>query len=189
MNIFLKLLGKEETKYFRTQKQPFNPPKKSQTNPKSLLIELPKKVTKRKFGKQIQNVPNLTDNNNNIFFNRKKRNRNENNIIPLSKRNIKNKETKFHSKKMFKIINNNINNINNSNIEEKINKSSINLNELNELNENKENIPYLDEQNIINKEDINNNNICYKENNIINNVDKNNNNIIIIINKIDITKK
>ena len=89
---------------------------------------------------------------------------------------------------MFKIINNNINNINNSNIEEKINKSSINLNELNELNENKENIPYLDEQNIINKEDINNNNICYKENNIINNVDKNNNNNIIIINKIDITK-
>ena len=189
MNIFLKLLGKEETKYFRTQKQTFNPPKKSQANTKSLLIELPKKVTKRKFGKQIQNVPNLTDNNNNIFFNRKKRNRNENNIIPLSKRNIKNKETKFHSKKMFKIINNNINNINNSNIEEKINKSSINLNEFNELNENKENIPYLDEQNIINKEDINyNNNICYKENNIINNVDKNNNNNIIIINKIDITK-
>ena len=104
MNIFLKLLGKEETKYFRTQKQTFNPPKKSQANTKSLLIELPKKVTKRKFGKQIQNVPNLTDNNNNIFFNRKKRNRNENNIIPLSKRNIKNKETKFHSKKCSRLL-------------------------------------------------------------------------------------
>ena len=118
MSIFLKLLGKEEIKYFRTQKQPFNPPKKSQANSK------------------------LNDNNNNIFFNHK---RNENNIIPLSKRHTKNKEAKFQSKKIFKIIN-----MNNSNLQEKINKTSININkvnELNELNENKENIPYLNEQN------------------------------------------
>ena len=184
MSLFLKLLGKEEIKYFRTEKQCFNPPKKSQINPKSLLIELPKKITKRKFGKQIQNVPNLTDKSCNIFFNQKKRNRNENNIIPISKMNIKNKEAKFHPKKIFKIINdNNINNINinnNSNIEEKINKTSININESTELNEfieNKENIPFINQQNIIKKDDKNNNSINYQENKSSN---KNNNNIKII---------
>ena len=82
------------------------------------------------------------DNNNNIFFNHIKRKRNENNIIPLSKRHTKNKEAKFQSKKMFKIIN-----MNNPNLQEKINKLSININKVNELNEINENIPYLNDQN------------------------------------------
>ena len=52
MNIFLKLLGKEEIKYFKTKKHCNNPPKKSLLKPKSLLIEIPKNIKKRKIGKK-----------------------------------------------------------------------------------------------------------------------------------------
>ena len=170
MNIFLKLPRKEEIKYFEPQKQCCNPPKKSLLKPKSLLIEIPKKVKKRKFGKEIQNLANLTDHNI-IHFNKKKRNRNWNNIIPIGKRH-NNNESKLFPKKIFKIKNNNINN---SNLEENLTKNSININEINEVNENKENIQTLNEQNILKKDDINNINISFKKINLIKlNIPKNN---------------
>ena len=105
MKIFLKLLGKKEIKYFKTQKQYNNPPKKSKTNPKSLLIELPKKVKKRKFGKEIQNLDILTDQNN-INFNNKKRYRNKKDLILLSNDKNENNIDNFCSKKIFKITDN-----------------------------------------------------------------------------------
>ena len=171
MNIFLKLLGKEEIKYFKAQKHCNNPPKKSLLKPKSLLIEIPKKVKKRKFGKEIQNLANLTDHNI-INFNQKKRNRNENNIIPISKRQNKKNEIELYSKKIFKITNNNVIN---SHFEENFNKNSININEQNEVSENKENIHSLNKQIIKRKDDANNINILSKKGNLIKiNIPKNN---------------
>lgn len=161
MNIFLKLLGKEEIKYFKTEKHYNNPPKKSLLKPKSLLIEIPKNIKKRKFGKEIQNLANLTDHNI-IKFNQKKRYRNETNIIPLTKRRIKHNEIDCYSKKIFNITNNNINNFN---LDENLTKNSINVNEKNEVNENKENLQYLNEQIIIKKDNINNINIISKKEN------------------------
>ena len=107
MNYFLKLLGKAEIKYFKRQNQCFNPPKKSLIKPKSLLVELPKKTKKRKFGKELQNLPILTDHNN-LCFNQRKRNRNKNDIIFIGKRNNKCNDIAFCPKKIFNISNNNI---------------------------------------------------------------------------------
>ena len=158
MNIFLKLLGKEEIKYFKTEKFCNNPPKKSLLKPKSLLIEIPKNIKKRKFGKEIQNLANLTDQNI-IKFNQKKRYRNENNIIPLTKRRIRHNEIKFNSKKIFNNRNNNISSLNS---EDNLTKTSININEINEVNENKENVQYLNEQKIITKDNTNKINVSSK---------------------------
>ena len=161
MNIFLKLLGKEEIKYFKTEKHCNNPPKKSLLKPKSLLIEIPKNIKKRKFGKEIQNLANLTDQNI-IKFNQKKRYRNENNIIPLTKRRIRHNEIKFNSKKIFNNRNNNISSLNS---EDNLTKTSININEINEVNENKENVQYLNEQIISEKDNTNNINVLSKKEN------------------------
>ena len=161
MNIFLKLLGKEEIKYFKTKKHCNNPPKKSLLKPKSLLIEIPKNIKKRKFGKEIQNLANLTDQNI-IKFNQKKRYRNENNIIPLTKRRIRHNEIKFNSKKIFNNRNNNISSLNS---EDNLTKTSININEINEVNENKENVQYLNEQIISEKDNTNNINVLSKKEN------------------------
>jgi len=161
MNIFLKLLGKEEIKYFKTEKHCNNPPKKSLLKPKSLLIEIPKNIKKRKFGKEIQNLANLTDQNI-IKFNQKKRCRNENNIIPLTKRRIRHNEIKFNSKKIFNNRNNNISSLNS---EDNLTKTSININEINEVNENKENVQYLNEQIISEKDNTNNINVLSKKEN------------------------
>ena len=162
MNIFLKLLGKEEIKYFKTEKFCNNPPKKSLLKPKSLLIEIPKNIKKRKFGKEIQNLANLTDHNI-IKFNQKKRYRNEANIIPLTKRHNKHNEIKFYSKKIFNNTNNNSNSFNS---EDNLNKNSININEVNEVNENKENVQYLNEQKIITKDNTNKINVSSKKENL-----------------------
>lgn len=161
MNIFLKLLGKEEIKYFKTEKHCNNPPKKSLLKPKSLLIEIPKNIKKRKFGKEIQNLANLTDQNI-IKFNQKKRYRNENNIIPLTKRRIRHNEIKFNSKKIFNNRNNNISSLNS---EDNLTKTSININEINEVNENKDNVQYLNEQIISEKDNTNNINVLSKKEN------------------------
>ena len=161
MNIFLKLLGKEEIKYFKTEKHCNNPPKKSLLKPKSLLIEIPKNIKKRKFGKEIQNLANLTDQNI-IKFNQKKRYRNENNIIPLTKRRIRHNKIKFNSKKIFNNRNNNISSLNS---EDNLTKTSININEINEVNENKENVQYLNEQIISEKDNTNNINVLSKKEN------------------------
>ena len=81
MNYSLKQLGKEEKNIFKKEKKCINPPKKSITNPKSLLNELPKKTKKRKFGNELQNLGQLTDQNN-LSFNHKKRKRNKDDAIP-----------------------------------------------------------------------------------------------------------
>ena len=160
MKIFLKLLGKKEIKYFKTQKQYNNPPKKSKTNPKSLLIELPKKVKKRKFGKEIQNLDILTDLNN-INFNNKKRYRNKKDVILISNDKNENNIDNFCSKKIFKITDNSTSIPIGDN-----NKKNININ-INELCENKENIPNSNNPVNIKREAINNINIKYTKVNLI----------------------
>ena len=158
MNYFLKLLGKAEIKYFKRQNQCFNPPKKSLIKPKSLLVELPKKTKKRKFGKELQNLPILTDHNN-LCFNQRKRNRNKNDIIFIGKRNNKCNDIAFCPKKIFNISNNKI-----------ISKVELNIPENKKQEEDKENIQILDNQNnknIIKIEENNNININSERTNLI----------------------
>ena len=160
MNIFLKIIGKEEIKHFKPRKQCCNPPKKSITKPKSLLIELPKKVRKRKFGKEIQNLGNLTELND-INFNQKKRYRNRKDIILVTKMNKLIKKENFGSKENFGINNDNKNN---SMLIEDKNKTGL---DKNELDENKENIQSLNEPINIKKDNNNNFNINFQKVNVI----------------------
>ena len=160
MNIFLKIIGKEEIKHFKPRKQCCNPPKKSITKPKSLLIELPKKVRKRKFGKEIQNLGNLTELND-INFNQKKRYRNRKDIILVTKMNKLIKNENFGSKENFGINNDNKNN---SMLIEDKNKTGL---DKNELDENKENIQSLNEPINIKKDNNNNFNINFQKVNVI----------------------
>ena len=157
MNYSLKQLGKEEKNNFKKEKKCINPPKKSITNPKSLLNELPKKTKKRKFGNELQNLGQLTDQNN-LSFNHKKRKRNKDDSIPLIKDPDENNANNFCSKKISNIIHNNIN-LN-------INKDIAKIDKINQLDENKENNPTLNAQNNINIENINKN-INSKNTNLI----------------------
>lgn len=157
MNYSLKQLGKEEKNNLKKEKKSINPPKKSITNPKSLLNELPKKTKKRKFGNELQNLGQLTDQNN-LSFNHKKRKRNKDDSIPLIKDPDENNANNFCSKKISNIIHNNIN-LN-------INKDIAKIDKINQLDENKENNPTLNAQNNINIENINKN-INSKNTNLI----------------------
>ena len=157
MNYSLKQLGKEEKNNLKKEKKSINPPKKSITNPKSLLNELPKKTKKRKFGNELQNLGQLTDQNN-LSFNHKKRKRNKDDAIPLTKDPDENNANNFCSKKISNIIHNNIN-LN-------INKDIAKIDKINEHDENKENNPTLNAQNNINIENINKN-INSKNTNLI----------------------
>ena len=148
MNYSLKLLGKEEINYFKIEKRCLNPLKKSLTKPKSLLIELPKKTNKRKFGNVLQNLGQLTDQNN-LSFNHKKRKRNKDDSIPLTKESDENNTNNICPKKIFNIIHNNIN----LNINKDITKTDI----IDGFDENKENYPTLNTQSNINIENINKN--------------------------------
>ena len=157
MNYSLKQLGKEEKNNFKKEKKCINPLKKSITNQKSLLNELPKKTKKRKFGNELQNLGQLTDQNN-LSFNHKKRKRNKDDSIPLTKDPDENNANNFCSKKISNIIHNNIN-LN-------INKDIAKIDKINQLDENKENNPTLNAQNNINIENINKN-INSKNTNLI----------------------
>ena len=157
MNYSLKQLGKEEKNNLKKEKKSINPPKKSITNPKSLLNELPKKTKKRKFGNELQNLGQLTDQNN-LNFNHKKRKRNKDDSIPFTKDPDENNANNFCSKKISNIIHNNIN-LN-------INKDIAKTDKINEIDENKENNPTLNAQNNINIENINKN-INSKNTNLI----------------------
>ena len=148
MNYSLKLLGKEEINKFKKEKSCINHPKESLTNPKSLLIELPKKTKKRKFGNALQNLGQLTDQNN-LSFNHKKRKRNKDDSIPLTKEHDENNANNFCSKKISNIIHKNIK----ININQDITKTDI----INKLGENKENNPTLNAKTNINIENINKN--------------------------------
>ena len=153
MNIFPKLSGKEGVKNFNIKNQCDNPPNKSLLKPKSLLIEIPEKSKKRNFGKEIQNIGLLTEQNI-ISFNHKKRKRNKNDIIPIAKKQDKNKEIKFCTKKINEQGNKNT--INHNLI---IDKNCINISESKETNENKENIQRLNNPITIIVENNNNINI------------------------------
>ena len=153
MNIFPKLSGKEGVKNFNIKNQCDNPPNKSLLKPKSLLIEIPEKSKKRNFGKEIQNIGLLTEQNI-ISFNHKKRKRNKNDIIPIAKKQDKNKEIKFCTKKINEQGNKNT--INHNLI---IDKNCINISESKEMNENKENIQRLNNPITIIVENNNNINI------------------------------
>lgn len=157
MNYSLKLLGKEEINHFKKEKRCINAPKKSFIKPKSLLIELPKKTKNRNFGIELQNLGQLTDHNN-LSFNHKKRKRNKDDEIPSTNEPDKSNANDFRSKKIFKIIHNNIY----LNINKDITKTDI----IKELDENKENNQSLNEQNNINIEN-NNKNINSKNSNLI----------------------
>ena len=157
MNYSLKLLGKKEINKFKKEKSCINPPKDILTKTKSLLNELPKKTKKRKFGNELQNLGQLTDQNN-LSFNHKKRKRNKDDSIPLIKDPDENNANNFCSKKISNIIHNNIN-LN-------INKDIPKIDKINQLDENKENNPTLNAQNNINIENINKN-INSKNTNLI----------------------
>ena len=148
MNYSLKLLGKEEIKFFKTEKESNNPHKKIIEKPKSLLFELPKKTNKRKFGNDLQNLVQLTDQNI-LSFNHKKRKRNKDTTVSSSKGLDKNNPNNFCSKKIFNIMHNNIN----SHSDKDITKNDT----INELDENKENIQSLNIQSNINIENKNKN--------------------------------
>ena len=148
MNYSLKLLGKKEINKFKKEKSCINPPKDILTKTKSLLNELPKKTKKRKFGNALQNLGQLTDQNN-LSFNHKKRKRNKDDTIPLTKEPDENISNNFCSKKITNIIHNDIN----LNINKDITKTDI----INKPGENKENNPTSNTQTNINIENIHKN--------------------------------
>ena len=113
MNSFLKILENSKIKHTNKKKSCSNPPKKNIIKPKPLLAPILKKKLKRNFGKDIQNIRVLTEENH-LLFNKKKRNRkkkdkllnfnkNENSKdkIIVSKINDNNKKQK---NKIFNVI-------------------------------------------------------------------------------------
>lgn len=71
MNSFPKNIGKHKIKQYKQIKTCSNPPKKNILKPKPLLIQISKKIIKRKFGNEIQNLKHLTEENH-LLFNKKK---------------------------------------------------------------------------------------------------------------------
>lgn len=74
MNSFHKILGKHKNKPNGNIKNSSNPPNKNIINSKPLLVPISKKIPKRNFGKEIQNLRHLTEDNH-YFINIKKRKR------------------------------------------------------------------------------------------------------------------
>jgi cyclin B len=125
MNSFHKLLGKHKNKPNGNTKNSSNPPNKNIINSKPLLVPISKKIPKRNFGKEIQNLRHLTEDNH-YFINIKKRKRekpkisskftkndnhkNNKNITARIKQNIKK-----DSNKIFKVIHLSHNKINQNN--------------------------------------------------------------------------
>ena len=125
MNSFHKLLGKHKNKPNGNTKNSSNPPNKNIINSKPLLVPISKKIPKRNFGKEIQNLRHLTEDNH-YFINIKKRKRekpkisskftkndnhkNNKNITARIKQNIKK-----DNNKIFKVIHLSHNKINQNN--------------------------------------------------------------------------
>lgn len=80
MNSFPKNIGKHKIKQYKQIKTCSNPPKKNILKPKPLLIQISKKIIKRKFGNEIQNLKHLTEENH-LLFNKKKRRRRKKNLF------------------------------------------------------------------------------------------------------------
>ena len=141
MNSFPNILGKHKKKQFKQIKTCSNPPKKSILKPKPLLIPISKKLIKRKFGNEIQNLKHLTEENHLLFNKKKRRRRKKEFISKLDKGNnninqIK-ENNKKHKYKIFNIvhfshnkINKNNNNFNNnlSLVENELQNENINQN-------------------------------------------------------------
>ena len=121
MNSFPKNLGKHKKKQFKQIKTCSNPPKKNILKPKPLLIPISKKIIKRKFGNEIQNLKHLTEENHLLFNKKKRRRRKKEFILKLDKRNnnineISIKENNKEQKnKIFNIIHLSHNKINKNN--------------------------------------------------------------------------
>lgn len=125
MNSFHKILGKHKNKPNGNTKNSSNPPNKNIINSKPLLVPISKKIPKRNFGKEIQNLRHLTEDNH-YFINIKKRKRekpkisskftkndnhkNNKNITARIKQNIKK-----DNNKIFKVIHLSHNKINQNN--------------------------------------------------------------------------
>ena len=197
MNGFLKILEKHKLKKNNNIKTNLNPTKNCILKPKPLLEKNYKKINHRKFGKEIQNLRNLTEEN--YLFNNKKRYRKKFNSISKYNKNEmhKNKlilskiEKNIHKskKKIFNVIHLSHNKItkNNNNIscieeeEEEAPKENINPNKYNDLNISKKIINIC--INNDNKQEIN----IYEENN--NTINNNTNGNNINIQKIKVIKK
>ena len=119
MNSFPKNLGKHKKKQFKQIKTCSNPPKKNILKPKPLLIPISKKIIKRKFGNEIQNLKHLTEENHLLFNKKKRRRRKKEFISKLDKRNNNINEIKGNNKeqkiKIFNIIHLSHNKINKNN--------------------------------------------------------------------------
>ena len=119
MNSFPNILGKHKKKQFKQIKTCSNPPKKSLLKPKPLLIPISKKLIKRKFGNEIQNLKHLTEENHLLFNKKKRRRRKKEFISKLDKGNnninqIK-ENNKKHKYKIFNIVHFSHNKINKNN--------------------------------------------------------------------------
>ena len=88
MNIFLKIFENQRIKKNSGIAACLNPPKKCILKPKPLLTKNPKALTHRNFGKEIQNIRHLTEENH-CIFNNKKRNRKKINSISKCSKNDK----------------------------------------------------------------------------------------------------
>ena len=128
MNSFPNNLGKHKKMQFKQIKTCSNPPKKKILKPKPLLVLNSKKIIKRKFGNEIQNLKHLTEENHLLFNKKKRRRRKKELILKFDKRNNNSKneipikeDNKEQKNKIFNImhlshnkINKNNNNFNNN---------------------------------------------------------------------------
>jgi hypothetical protein len=113
MNGFLRIFKKHKIKRTSNIKPCSNPPKKIILKTKPLLSKNSKKKVQRNFGREIQNLGHLTEENH-FLFNNKKRNRKENhpasilgkNDATINKINTSKmyKNNKIEKNKLFNII-------------------------------------------------------------------------------------
>ena len=113
MNSFLRIFKKHKIKRTCNIKPCSNPPKKTILKTKPLLSKNSKKKVQRNFGREIQNLGHLTEENH-FLFNNKKRNRKENhpasilgkNDATINKINTSKmyKNNKIEKNKLFNII-------------------------------------------------------------------------------------
>ena len=144
MNVFLKIFKKQKIRKNSCSKVCPNPPKKNLIKPKPLLIKNSNNFSQRNFGKEIQNLRHLTEENH-CLINNKKRNRKKINPVSkftkndkhINKNNIHkiSRNTNKETNKVFNIIHLSNNKVNQNNYscisiieEEEIRNENINPN-------------------------------------------------------------
>ena len=159
MNGFLRIFKKHKIKRSNNIKPCANPPKKIIIKTKPLLSKNSKKIIQRNFGREIQNLGHLTEENH-FLFNNKKRNRKEihtnsnfaKNEKTINKINKINQNTKREKNKIFNIIHLSPNKLPQNN-----NKNSIScIEEEEEEYQNEDTNPNINKDLNINKQIINN---------------------------------